>query len=384
MAYFDNAATSWPKPPCVKEAIADFIDNIGANPGRSGHSQSIEAGRVVNRARVAVADIFNVADPMRVAFSHNATHSLNTVLRGLLGNDGEAITSSMEHNSVIRPLRDLEPGIKIHIIECDELGRMAPDALNELISPQTKVVVINHASNVNGSIAPIRELASIARDNGVPFVLDAAQTAGSVPIDMKRDLIDIACFTGHKSLLGPMGIGGMVLGEDFDEKTLPRLLAGGTGSRSELETHPDFLPDKYESGTLNAMGLAGLAAGLGYIQERTIEDIREKEASLTKRFLDGASNISGLVLHSSSDQLHQTSVVSFNITGIQQSTIGQLLDEQHGIMSRVGLHCAPMAHKALGTFPGGTVRFSFGCFNKAEQVDRALEALEQIASSNKK
>jgi len=374
--YFDNAATSWPKPPGVMDAMRDFMENVGANPGRSGHSLSVEAGRVVLDAREKVARLFNIEDPMRVAFGPNATDALNLAIRGLVGEGGHVITGSMEHNSVMRPLRDLERvGVEVTVVQCDGQGFLEPDNVQASIRPDTKLIVLNHGSNVVGSLAPVREVGKLARDHGIPFLIDSAQTAGCVPIDVERDRIDLVAFTGHKGLLGPQGTGGLAIADGFDVSRLKRLKAGGTGSRSELEFHPDFLPDKYESGTLNAVGLAGLAAGAGFVLDTGVEVIREKETALTRRFIRGARGIDGIVVYGGQDEKRQTSTISFNVEGVSQSDVGLRLDEQHGVMCRVGLHCAPSAHRTIGTFPGGTVRFGMGFFNTGAEVDAALEAL---------
>lgn len=380
MIYFDNAATSWPKPECVTEAMRHFMTSVGANPGRSGHRLSVEAGRVVYSAREAVARLFNLQDPMRVVFGLNATDALNLGMRGVLRKGDHVVTTSMEHNSVSRPLRDIQgEGVEVTFVQCSREGFLDPGGVQEAIKSNTRLIVVNHASNVVGSLAPAREVGAIARESGILFMVDAAQTAGCVPIDVGRDNIDLLAFTGHKGLLGPQGTGGLAIGDDVDVGRLRRVRAGGTGSRSELDVHPEFLPDKYESGTLNAVGLAGLAAGVEFVLERGVDEIREHELALTHRFLDRArDDVEGIIVYGGLDEKRQTSCVSFNIEGCSQSDIGLYLDDEHGIMCRVGLHCAPLAHRTIGTFPDGTVRFGMGCFNTLEEVDLAIEALGEL------
>jgi cysteine desulfurase family protein len=379
MIYFDNAATSFPKPKSVVEAMTEFSNKIGANPGRSGHKLSVEAGRVVLNARENVAELFNVKNPMRVVFQSNATEALNLGMRGILNTGDHVITGSMEHNSVMRPLRDLEQeGIELTVIQCSKEGFLRPQDVSEAIKKNTKMIVLNQASNVVGSLLPTREVGKIARENNILFLIDAAQTAGCFPIDMESDPIDLLAFSGHKSLLGPQGTGGLVIGENVDTKELTHLKSGGTGSRSEFEIQPDFLPDKYESGTLNTVGLAGLAAGVRYVLEETVEKIRDKEMGFTGRLINGAGELPGLTLYGGLDEKKQTSTVSFVLSNVSPSEVGLILDEKYDILCRVGLHCAPSAHKTMGTFPNGTVRFGMGYFNTSAEVDLALEALKDL------
>jgi cysteine desulfurase family protein len=383
MIYFDNAATSWPKPETVVQAMSEFMKDIGANPGRSGHRLSVEAGRVVFNTRELLAKLFNEKDPMRVVFGQNATDALNLGIRGILKGGDHVITGSMEHNSVMRPLRDVEgKGVELTVVQCSKEGFLEPEDVNSAVKENTKMIVLNQASNVVGSLLPIKEIGKIARENKVIFMVDAAQTAGCVPINMEADRIDLLAFTGHKSLLGPQGTGGLVIGEQVDIDELPPLKSGGTGSRSESEIQPDFLPDKFESGTLNAVGLAGLGAGVRFVLDETVEKIRKKEMKLTRRFLKGATEISDAKLYGGFDEKRQTSTISFNINNISQSEAGLTLDEEHGILCRVGLHCAPSAHKTIGTFPEGTIRFGMGYFNSEVEVDFAIEALGEMVNEN--
>jgi len=380
MIYFDNAATSWPKPPGVVEAMVHFMDDVGANPGRSGHRLSVEAGRIVYDAREAVAELFNAPDPLRVVFGLNVTEALNLALRGLLRPGDHVITSSMEHNSMMRPLRALErEGVEVTVVRCSPEGFLDPADVEKALRPNTVMIALNHASNVVGALLPVAEVARIARQHGLLLLVDAAQTAGAYPIDVQAGGIDLLGFTGHKSLYGPMGTGGLIIGERVDLARLEPLKRGGTGSRSELEEQPDFLPDMCESGTPNAVGLAGLAAGVRWVLERGVETIRAHEVALTQRLIDGLREIPGVTVYGGLDATHQTATVSFNIAGLEPSEVGLRLDEEYGIMCRVGLHCAPAAHRTIGTFPVGTVRFGLGAFSTVEEIDAALEAVRQFA-----
>jgi cysteine desulfurase/selenocysteine lyase len=382
--YFDNAATSWPKPEETYIAIDHFSRSIGGSPGRSGHRVSIESGRVIMNTRESLSQLFHIDDPFQIVFTKNATEALNLAIFGLLLPGDHVITSSMEHNSVMRPLRVLEShGVELSIVNCSPQGYLNPGDLPAVIRKNTKAVFLTHASNVTGTIMPIKEVADIARGKGLILCVDAAQTAGALPIDVCDMDIDLLVFTGHKSLFGSQGTGGIYIRKGLEEK-IRSLLVGGTGSRSELETQPDFMPDKYESGTLNTLGLAGLGAGGEYILKKGIDHIRDKEILLTQRFLDGLKSISGVHIYGPSDASRQISVVSFNLDGLTPSEISFTLDEQYGIMSRPGLHCAPSSHRTIGTLPGGTVRFSFGYFNTEEEINYALDALLQLSRHLKK
>jgi len=381
MIYLDNAATSWPKPPQVLAAMARFLTEVGANPGRSGHRLSVEAGRIVYAAREAVAELFHAPDPLRVVFGMNATEGLNLALRGLLRPGDHVVTSSMEHNSVMRPLRALErEGVSVTVVPCSPEGFLDPQAVLSALRPETRLVVLNHASNVTGTLLPVAEVGrALHRMGGPLLVVDAAQSGGAVPINMQADGIDLLAFTGHKSLYGPMGTGGLIIGDRVPLEEFRPLIRGGTGSRSEREEQPDFLPDMCESGTPNAVGLAGLEAGVRWVLERGVEAIRAHEVELTRRLSDGLREIPGVTVYGSQDARLRTAVVSFNIAGMEPSEVGMRLDEEYGIMCRVGLHCAPAAHRTIGTFPAGTVRFALGAFTTREEVDAALRAVARLA-----
>jgi cysteine desulfurase family protein len=383
MIYLDNAATTWPKPPGVAEAMMHYLDKTGASPGRSGHSLAVEAARVVYAAREALAELVNAPDPLHVVFGANATEALNLALSGLLHPGDHVITSSVEHSSVMRPLRALErTGVALTVVPCSRPGFLDPAVVKQALRPNTVLIVLTHASNVVGSLLPTAEVGQIAQRHGLLLLVDAAQTAGVVPIDMQADAIDLLAFSGHKSLYGPMGTGGLVLGERVDITRMAPLKRGGTGSRSEYEEQPDFLPDKYESGTLNAVGLAGLGAGVRWVLEHGVEVIRAHEAALTRQLLDGLKSIPGVTIYGGRDAARQTATVSFNINGKEPSEVGLRLDEEHGILCRVGLHCAPAAHRTMETFPTGTVRFSLGAFNTADEVQTAVEAVRRLAGKD--
>ncbi len=381
MIYLDNAATSWPKPPQVLAAMARFLTEVGANPGRSGHRLSVEAGRIVYAAREAVAELFHAPDPLRVVFGMNATEGLNLALRGLLRPGDHVVTSSMEHNSVMRPLRALErEGVSVTVVPCSPEGFLDPQAVLSALRPETRLVVLNHASNVTGTLLPVAEVGrALQRMGGPLLVVDAAQSGGAVPIDMQADGIDLLAFTGHKSLYGPTGTGGLIIGDRVPLEEFRPLIRGGTGSRSEWEEQPDFLPDMCESGTPNAVGLAGLEAGVRWVLERGVEALRAHEVELTRRLLDGLQEIPGVTVYGPQDARLQTAVVSFNIVGMEPSEVGMRLDEEYSILCRVGLHCAPAAHRTIGTFPAGTVRFALGAFTTREEVDAALRAVARLA-----
>ena len=379
MIYFDNAATSWPKPPGVSEAIVHFLDLVGASPGRSGHRLALKAGRIVYNTREALAEFFNAPDPLRIVFTHNITEALNVALKGILRPGDHVVTSSMEHNSMMRPLRELERnGIELTVVPCSPEGLLNPAHVEAAIQSNTVMIALNHASNVVGTIQPVAEVGRIARQHGLLFLLDTAQTAGAYPIDMLYDNVDLLAFTGHKSLYGPTGTGGLILGERVNIDNFEPLSRGGTGSRSEEEEQPQFLPDMLESGTMNTAGLAGLFASVSWLMERGVHTIREHEMMLTHQLIDGLHKIPGVTVHGMHDAQRQTATVSFNIAGLEPSDVGLRLDDGYKVMCRVGLHCAPAAHKTLGTFPGGTVRFGLGAFNTPEQVGTALTAVESL------
>ena len=377
MIYFDNAATSWPKPPAVRAALDEYFGEAGGNPGRSGHRMSVAAARIVESTREALAELFNAADPSRIVFTHNATHALNIALQGLLRPGGHVVTASMEHNSVMRPLRYFErSGVEVTVVGCSPDGSLDLDAVRRAFRRDTRLLVTTHASNVAGGLNPVADLAAFAREGNIAFLIDAAQSAGTVPIDVQALGVDLLAFTGHKGLLGPTGTGGLYI---RDSLVIAPLMRGGTGSDSAHETQPEFLPDAHESGTLNLAGIAGLGAAVRFLLEVGIETVRAHEQKLIAQFLSGASEIPGLRLYGPKEAALQCGLVSFNIEGALPSEVGLILDQSFGVMARTGLHCAPSAHRTLGTFPTGTVRFSFSWFNTPAEVEKGLEALREIA-----
>jgi cysteine desulfurase family protein len=360
-----------------------YLDEVGASPGRSGHRLALEASRIVYGAREAVAELFHSPDPLRVVFGHNVTEALNLVLHGLLRPGDHIITSSMEHNSMMRPLRALErQGVLVTVVRCSPQGFLDPGDIEAAITPRTVMIALNHASNVVGTLLPISRVGVIARERDLLMLVDAAQTAGAYPIDLETDAIDLLAFTGHKALHGPMGTGGLIFGERVDAGRLDPLKRGGTGSRSEREEQPRFLPDLCESGTLNAVGLAGLEAGVRWLLGRGVESIRSHEVALAQRLIDGLKTVDGVTVFGSQDAHRQTATISFNVAGMEPSEAGLRLDEGYGILCRVGLHCSPAAHRTIDTFPAGTVRFGLGAFNTAEQVDAAVHAVAELAGES--
>lgn len=382
LLYLDNSATSWPKPKEVLESIRKAIEQYGANPGRSGHKLAIEAARIIYETREALAELFGLEDPQRVILTKNVTEALNLVLYGFLKPGDHVITSSMEHNSVMRPLRDLEKkGVEVTQIRASEKGEIDPQDVLKSIRKNTKLIVLVHLSNVTGTIMPVEEVLKIGKDHGIPLLLDAAQSAGTIPLNLKELPVDLLAFTGHKGLFGPQGTGGLIINTEGLEEKIEPLMRGGTGSKSEEEEQPEFLPDKYESGTPNTPGIAGLGEGVRFILKEGIERIREKKEKLTLKLIEGLKEIKGVKLYGPLDPKKQIGIVSFNLEGKSPSEVSHLLDEKYNILSRPGLHCAPSAHKSIGTFPFGTVRFSVGYFNTEEEIEYAIRAVRDLVDS---
>jgi len=378
MIYFDNACTSFPKPPAVVGAIQEYFLNIGSSPGRSGHRLALDAARLVFEARESLSQLFRVPRSEQLVFTSSATDALNLAILGLLNEGDHVITPSMEHNSVMRPLNHLlrKGIIDVSIVPCSEEGHIDLDTLKGSIRKNTRLIAVNHASNVVGTIAPLEEIREISDE--IPFLVDAAQSAGTVPIDVEAMGIDLLAFTGHKSLYGPQGTGGLFVREGIDLKPL-RL--GGTGSNSESWDHPEFLPDKYECGTPNTPGIAGLGEGARFVLHEGVEKIRQHEMELTRSLLEGLEDIEGITVYGPRKPHEQTATVSINVKGKEASEVGYRLDSEFDIMTRVGLHCNPGTHKTIGTFPHGTVRLSMGYFNTKEEVGQVLEALREISTA---
>lgn len=380
MIYLDNPATSWPKPEVLTKTMNNFINNIGANPGRAGHQLAIESGELLFDAREAIAKLFSATNPLNVAFMSNITEALNCALVGILKPGDHIITSSMEHNSVMRPLRFLEKqGVIATVIKCDSKGYLNPDEIIKSITTRTKMVCINHASNVTGTIQPIKKIGSICKKAGVLFLVDTAQSAGSLEISMTNFNIDLLTFTGHKALFGPMGTGGLIIGEKIMAEDCIPLIRGGTGSFSEKEDQPDFFPDALESGTPNMPGIAGLLASINWLTSEGMEKIKSKEMVLTKQLLHGLSQIDRVTLFGPEIEDERTPVVSFIIEDLSVSDVGTILNDKFGICSRVGLHCTPSAHKTIGTYPTGTIRLGPGYFTTEKEIDGAILAVKNIS-----
>lgn len=375
--YMDNAATSYPKPESVYQAIDHFNRHLGGNPGRGSHQRTLQAGTVLLDTREALAGLFNIKDPSRIAFTLNITEALNLALKGLLNPGDHVLTTSMEHNAVARPLHALSHrGISWTAVPCAQDGSLNPDEMRRAIKPQTRMICMLHASNVSGTIMPVNEIGRIARENDLLFVLDTAQSAGVLPIDVAAQNIDVLAFTGHKSLLGAQGTGGIYIRPGIKVRPLKE---GGTGSLSEYLEQPEVMPDNLESGTPNTPGLAGLLAGVRFISETGFDSIRAHEQELTAMLLDGLKEIKGVKLYGPVDVNKQTAVLSFNIGDMDCGEVSYLLDNDFGVVTRTGLHCAPLAHRTLGTLEAGSCRLSPGFFNTREDVEHVVKAVFELA-----
>ena len=381
--YLDNASTTFPKAPNVANAMSDYLTNYGININRGSYALAYDVEDIIYTTRQRLNTLFNGHDPSHVTFTQNVTMSLNMVIKGLLKAGDHILVSSMEHNAVMRPLtQQLDKGITFDIIPCDVTGSIQLESIETLIRPNTVAMIINHASNVCGTVQPIESIGAICKAHNLHFILDAAQTAGVIPIDVKACHINALCFTGHKGLLGPQGIGGIILTKEIAQILTP-LIAGGTGSFSHLETMPTHMPDAFEAGTLNLPGIIGLNEGLSYIESVGMKNIHNHELTLTKTFLEGLRSITGINIIGKQDIQDRTAVVSITIDGMDPASNAYELESTYHIMTRVGLHCAPRAHQTLGTYPEGTVRFSFGYANTLEEVDMALSALHTILKNTK-
>lgn len=377
MIYLDNAATSWPKPAQVAEEMKVFLTDFGGNPGRGGHSAALHASRVIYKVREDLTAFFGADDPSNVIFTANATQALNQALFGLLQPGDHVITSSLEHNAVARPLWALaRKGVQVTEIPVIPEQDFPLLDFEKSLRKNTKLVVTLHASNVTGTILPIERIGRIARFHKVPYLVDASQTAGVFAIDLGRMPVDILAFPGHKGLLGPQGTGGLILRPGI---SLRPLIYGGTGSFSESLQQPDFLPDALESGTLNGVGVAGLGAGIRYLQSKGIDQIREREQALCQRLIDGLACIKGIRLYGGKHAEQKAPIVAFNIGDIESTVISYSLEQVAGVVARAGLHCAPNAHKILGTLEQGLVRFSPSHFTTEEEVDKAIKVVATVA-----
>ena len=381
--YLDNASTSFPKAPTVATAMSDYITNRGININRGSYALAYDVEDIIYTTRQRLNTLFNGHDSSHVIFTQNVTMSLNIVIKGLLKAGDHVLVSSMEHNAVMRPLTQLlDKDITFDTIPCDSTGYIQMESIEPLIRPNTVALIINHASNVCGTIQPLESIGPICKAHNLQFIVDAAQTAGVIPIDVKACHIDALCFTGHKGLLGPQGIGGIILTKEMAQTLVP-LIAGGTGSFSHLETMPTHMPDAFEAGTLNLPGIIGLNEGLSYIESQRMENIHNHELALTQAFLEGLQSIDVVNIIGKQDIQDRTAVVSITIDSMDPASIAYELESTYHIMTRVGLHCAPRAHQTLGTYPEGTVRFSFGYANTHKDVETALSALHRILKNTK-
>mgnify|MGYP004510845975 FL=1 len=381
--YLDNASTTFPKPPIVAKAVYSYMTEAGTNIGRGDYSSAYGVEDAVFETRELICGLLGGEDPSQVVFTRNVTESINLLLKGFLQPGDDVVVTSMEHNAVMRPLTQLTAkGITFSRAICSPQGDLDPSDIERLITPRTKLVLTTHASNVCGTATPIREIAKVCRAHGVRFAIDAAQSAGVLPIDARAWGIDAVCFTGHKGLLGPQGIGGIMFTGDFS-KEVSTLVAGGTGSSSDLESMPSFMPDKLEAGTPNLPGIVGLGAGIEWINSNGIDAIREHELALAGRLMEGMAPLeeAGLVrIVGKKGLTGRTGVVSIQTPRHELAQVAHALDAEFGIQVRVGLHCAPSAHKTLGTFPTGTIRFSMGWSNTEIDIDSALFALRRLLS----
>lgn len=378
MIYFDNAATSFPKPPEVARSVFEAINALG-NPSRGSYSLSLDATRKVYAAREKIAGLFNLKDPLNAAFTSNATESLNIAIKGSFKPGDHIITTEMEHNSVLRPLYELkEKGVQVSIIKCNKRGLLDYTHVENEIKQNTKAIICTHASNLTGNLIDIEKIGKICKAHNLLFILDASQTAGIFPIDMERHNIDILCFTGHKSLYGPQGTGGICLKNHF---SINPLKTGGSGSFSFAEHHPCTMPDALEAGTINAHGIAGLLSGIQFIEDTGIDKIRNHELKLMWQFYNGVKNLPRVKTYGDFSTILRAPIVSLNIADYDSKAISQELADSYNIATRAGAHCAPLMHRALGTEKQGAVRFSFSYFNTALEIETALKAVENLAIS---
>jgi cysteine desulfurase / selenocysteine lyase len=383
LIYLDNGATSYPKPEAVYAFMDHFYRRFGVNPGRSGFDLCIEAGDLIEETRLTLTKLFNGDDPARLVFSYNSTDALNLAIFGLLRPGDHAITTNLEHNSVLRPLYHLseEQDVEVDYVPFDGNGFVDPDEFRKRFKTNTRLVVVNHASNVLGTVQPIAQIGRLCRERDVPFLIDASQSAGKVQIDMQAQNVDVVAFTGHKSLLGPTGIGGLCIRSGLE---IRRTRAGGTGVRSADRRHLDEYPYRMEYGTVNSVGVAGLHAGVKWINEQGLEALHAREMRLATMLREGLAGVAGVTMYCQDDLRNHISVFLFNIDGLEAGNTGMMLDVDHNIACRTGLHCAPLVHDQIGTTAiRGAVRFGIGPFNCEQEIDTAIAAVTEIAGSRK-
>ena len=381
--YLDNGATSFPKPEEVYVAMDRFFRRAGVNPGRSGYDLCIEAGELLEDTRALLTRFFHGTDPNRLVFGYNSTDALNLTVWGLLKEGDHAISTTLEHNSVLRPLWHVarDKGVEVDYLPFDSRGFVDPDDFRKKFRPNTRLVIVNHGSNVIGTVQPVAEIGRLCRERGIPFAIDASQTAGKIPVDMEAMNLDVVAFTGHKSLMGPTGIGGLCVREGIE---IRHTRAGGTGVRSAVRPHLDEYPYRLEYGTPNILGIAGLQAGVRWIEQQGLAAIEEHEMKLTKQLRDGLREIPGITLYCQDDLTDHIGVLAFNVDGLEAADTGTMLDVDYNIACRTGLHCAPLVHEQLGTDKiHGAVRFGIGPFNTEEHILTAIAAVRDIASFRK-
>lgn len=384
LIYLDNGATSFPKPEEVYVFMDQWYRKLGVNPGRSGFDMCLEAEEVLKGTRSLLKDFFNGKDTNRLCFSYNSTDALNLIIYGMLKDGDHAISTTLDHNSVLRPLYHLSKhnNVQVDHIPFDSKGFVDPDDFRKKFRPNTKLVIVNHASNVIGTIQPVKEIGKLCRERGIPFAIDASQSAGKVPIDIEEMNIDVVAFTGHKSLMGPTGIGGLYVREGIE---IRHTRAGGTGVHSAVRTHLDEYPYRLEYGTINTLGVAGLNAGIKWVLGKGLENIHEQEMALTAMLRDGIRDIKGVTMYCQDDLRDHIGVFLFNVDGLEAMNTSTILDVDYNIACRTGLHCAPLVHEQLGTVGiDGAVRFGIGPFNTKEDIRTAIDALKEIAGSRVK
>lgn len=380
MIYLDNAATTYPKPDKVYDSIMDCMKNYCANPGRAGHKLAMRAAREIYDARENIAKLFNIDNPMNIVFTNNATDSLNLAIKGVVKTGDHIITTSMEHNSVIRPIKALEKhGIKNTIVQCDKDGFLHIEDLKKAINENTKLIVTTHASNVVGTLLDIKKIGEVAKEHNILYLVDASQTAGVYDINVKNVNVDMIAAPGHKCLLGPQGTGILYIREGLNVNILKE---GGTGSKSEDLFQPELTPDKYEAGTHNTPGIVGLNEGVKFILEKGIDNIRIHEEELCKYMLEKLEEVPNIVIYGPKDSKKRAAVIAINIGNMDSGEITFLLDSEYQIATRSGIHCSPLAHQTLGTLEQGVVRFSLGYFNTKSEIDEAIKALKEISNNN--
>ncbi|KPV57939.1 cysteine desulfurase [Paenibacillus sp. A3] len=376
--YLDHAASSWPKPPEVLKAMHDCMEQFAANPGRGSHELAVKASRVLFEGRKQLAKLFNIKNPNDIAYALNTTFALNLAIKGFVKEGDHILCTAVEHNSVRRPLEYLKrtKNVQVTYVKTDEQGRLSLDDVRREITRQTSLIVSTHSSNLLGSIMPIEELGQLSRDHHIKLLVDAAQTAGTMEVDVQKLGIHMLAFPGHKGLLGPQGTGGLYIDPEID---LEPLLHGGTGSQSEAAEQPDVRPDRYEAGTQNTVGVAGLVEGVKYIHKQTVEQIHAKEWKLTQRIMNGLMEIDGVTILGPQIGQNKTGIIAFTIAGADSSEVAFILDQSFHIAVRAGFHCTPLAHEMVGTLERGAVRASVGCFTTEQETDQLLYAVREIA-----